>query len=103
VSSAETSSVFRKTSATLSGGDTIGLDYALQSGVGGIDLGSGVEINGDVYTAGSIRADSNASISGLAVAGRNAPQRFNTTAKTRGGRQSSHRPLRYTVRCWSSI
>jgi hypothetical protein len=69
VSSADTSSVFRKTSATLSGGDTIGLDYALQSGVGGIDLGSGVEINGDVYTAGSIRADSNTSISGLAVAG----------------------------------
>lgn len=69
VSSADTSSVFRKTSATLSGGDTIGLDYALQSGVGGIDLGAGVEINGDVYTAGSIRADSNASISGLAVAG----------------------------------
>lgn len=72
VSSSDTSSIVRKTYATLSGGDTIGFDYALQSGVGGIDLDAGVTVYGDVYTAGSIRADGNASISGLAVAGESA-------------------------------
>jgi len=69
VSSSDTSSVTRTTSANISGGNTIGLNYALQSGVGGIDIGSGVHIYGDVYTPGSIRADSSTSISGIAVAG----------------------------------
>ncbi len=67
-SSAAAGQVMRSTEATVSGGNTIALNYVLQAGVGGIDLGPGISVIGDMYTSGSIRGG-NASISGIAVAG----------------------------------
>jgi hypothetical protein len=68
VSSSRATDVIRKTSATVSGGNTVGFSYVLQSGVGGIDIGAGIQVIGDMYTTGSINGGSNSSISGMAVA-----------------------------------
>lgn len=58
----------RSTSASLEGGENVGFDYAMQAGLGGIDLGAGVYINGDLYTTGTIRSSGSATVSGQAVA-----------------------------------
>jgi hypothetical protein len=58
----------RSTAASLEGGESVGFDYAVQAGPGGIDLASGISITGSLYTAGTIRSTGSASISGQAVA-----------------------------------
>ncbi|MDP1625419.1 MAG: choice-of-anchor R domain-containing protein [bacterium] len=57
----------RSTAATLSGGESVGFNYAIQGGLGGIDIASGINITGSLYTTGTIRSAGNASISGQAV------------------------------------
>lgn len=65
-SSADTASTARTVQATLNTGTATAFNYALQTGVGGIDLQGNIE--GDVYTTGSIRGCGYCQISGMAVA-----------------------------------
>ncbi len=58
----------RSVRMTLNEGSGINFQYALQGGLGGIDLSGGAHITGDVYTTGSIRGCSTCNISGTAVA-----------------------------------
>lgn len=48
--------------------DTVSFPYALQAGVGGIDMSGSSSIDGDIYTTGSIRGCSSCSVTGMAVA-----------------------------------
>jgi len=58
----------RVTELNLNVGTGLTLNYALQSGVGGVDLLSGVEVHGDIYTTGSINGCGGCSIIGSAIA-----------------------------------
>jgi hypothetical protein len=58
----------RTTQMDLNVGTGLTIDYALQTGVGGVDLLSGVEVHGDIYTTGSINGCGGCSISGNAIA-----------------------------------
>lgn len=53
---------------TLDYGSSISFPYALQVGLGGIDLSGGASIVGDVYTTGSVRGCSSCEITGNVVA-----------------------------------
>ncbi len=65
---ADASGTKRNTQASVDITSGVSFPYAVQTGVGGIDLAAGVSITGDIYTSGSIRSSGAASISGLAVA-----------------------------------
>ncbi|PJE74489.1 MAG: hypothetical protein COV01_00425 [Candidatus Taylorbacteria bacterium CG10_big_fil_rev_8_21_14_0_10_41_48] len=58
----------RTTEIGLNVGTGLTIDYALQTGVGGVDLLSGVDVIGDIYTTGSINGCGGCSISGAAIA-----------------------------------
>ena len=58
----------RTTELMLNVNDSISFPYALQAGVGGIDMSGSSRIVGDIYTTGSIRGCSSCSVTGMAVA-----------------------------------
>lgn len=58
----------RTTKLVLSGDAGVSFPYALQAGVGGIDMEGSSKVIGDIYTRGSIRGCSSCSVTGLAVA-----------------------------------
>ncbi len=58
----------RATELVLDVDDLVSFPYALQAGVGGIDMDGSSSIEGDIYTTGSIRGCSSCSVTGMAVA-----------------------------------
>ncbi len=68
VAEADASGTKRTTVITLTQSGGISFPYALQAGVGGIDMDGSSQIIGDIYTTGSIRGCSSCSVSGMAVA-----------------------------------
>jgi hypothetical protein len=58
----------RTTEISLGVDDTASFPYALQAGVGGIDMAGSSRIEGDIYTTGSIRGCSSCSVTGMAIA-----------------------------------
>lgn len=58
----------RNLEINLNAGNEISFPYALQGGVGGIDLSGGATIQGDIYTTGSIRGCGTCTVQGAAVA-----------------------------------
>ena len=66
-SDGDASGTKRTTELLLNTNDTTTFPYALQSGVGGIDMDGSSHIEGDIYTTGSIRGCSSCSISGMAI------------------------------------
>ncbi len=65
---ADASGTKRTTMITLTQDAGISFPYALQAGVGGIDMDGSSQIVGDIYTTGSIRGCSSCDVSGMAVA-----------------------------------
>ncbi len=65
---ADASGTKRTTAITLTQSGGISFPYALQAGVGGIDMSGSSQIEGDIYTTGSIRGCSSCSVTGMAVA-----------------------------------
>ncbi|MEK7500112.1 MAG: hypothetical protein AAB649_05915, partial [Patescibacteria group bacterium] len=68
VSASLGSGIKRTTSMILEEGTGVSFAYAIQGGLGGIDMSGGSSITGDVYTTGSIRGCGSCIISGEAVA-----------------------------------
>jgi len=58
----------RSMAIVLKEGMGVSFAYAIQSGIGGIDLGGGSSVIGDIYTTGSIRGCGSCTISGQATA-----------------------------------
>jgi Flp pilus assembly protein TadG len=58
----------RTTELALEVNDTMSFPYALQAGTGGIDMDGSSQIEGDIYTTGSIRGCSSCRVTGMAVA-----------------------------------
>ena len=67
VSSGDANGTIRIMESSLDVSSGTSFPYALQGGVGGIDLDGGATITGDIYTTGSIRGCSSCTISGMAV------------------------------------
>jgi len=58
----------RSIKVVLKEGSGVSFAYAIQSGIGGIDLNGGSSVTGDIYTIGSIRGCGSCTISGQAIA-----------------------------------
>jgi hypothetical protein len=68
VGAADSSGTKRSVTFNLDQGTGVSFPYALQSGIGGIDLAGGSIISGDIYTLGSIRGCGTCTVTGSAVA-----------------------------------
>lgn len=67
-STADSTGTERAAAAMISSGTGTSFPYALQTGLGGIELAGGSSVQGDIYTTGSIRGCSGCSVTGMAVA-----------------------------------
>ncbi|MEK7607764.1 MAG: choice-of-anchor R domain-containing protein [Patescibacteria group bacterium] len=68
VSVADAGGTKRTTKLVLKEGAGVSFAYAIQGGIGGIDMDGGASIVGDIYTTGSIRGCDSCTISGEATA-----------------------------------
>lgn len=68
ISRADAGNIKRATRMILEEGTGVSFAYAIQTGIGGIDLDGGSSITGDIYTTGSIRGCGSCAVSGEAVA-----------------------------------
>ena len=67
VSKAVSGTTYRNTESTVSAGSGVDFKYAVQGGVGGVELQAGIAVTGDIYTAGTLKGG-NATIVGNATA-----------------------------------